>query len=131
MSCFAVIQVNQDQGDGYINGMTCVKTFPTESEAEDYIQSEQRIEVRAWLIREEYIEDWVDKIDIPGTDYQAWKELLGDNMPAVALLWAPESFKKNMTSYLVGNPHIKFERYNPPKAIHGSENLHVVEIKNE
>jgi len=110
---FIVVQVHQNYD--MVEGVDYIKSFSTEEEATAYIQKEKEKEEAAWKSRLEYIEQWVDAIECPETDYNGWKEYLKRYHPFGVMYVLPQNFKKNLKEYLRTHS-AEIEGYDPPKA---------------
>ena len=127
---FIVVQVDQDYD--YVQGVDYIDSFATEDEAKNYIKIKQELANETGLKRIKYIDDYVDKIEIPETDYNGWVEFL-KKFP----FWSyvlPQNFKQQLKSYLYQHTLVKLEGYDPPEkewseAHAASLNLFIIEIK--
>jgi len=128
---FAVIKVTIDRYDGMLEGAECLDTFATEQEATDLIQKIKEKQSNVWRERINYIENFVDKIELPKTEYQGWLEFLKQFHPFGIRYVFPKDFKREYKNYL-RNYNPKLEGYNPPyyNFNWNREDLVVVEIKN-
>ena len=123
---FIIVQVYQDYD--YVEGVGYIKSFPTEEEANTFIQEKREEQDAACKARRDYIEKWVDLIECPETDYHGWKEYLKQYHPFGARYVFPKDFKKELKGYLRTHP-AKLEGYDPPQANFNWDNLFVVEAE--
>ena len=123
---YAIIEVylNYD----YVEGVECAETFDTKEEAESKLKQIKDSISDAQKKRSEYIDEWVDEIELPETDYQGWVEYLKQFHPFGAMYVFPKDFKRGLKSYLRTYTNAKLEGYDPPPCVL-SRDLYVVEIK--
>ena len=127
---FIVVQVDQDYD--YVQGVDYIDSFATEDEAKNYIKTKQELAKETGLKRINYIDEYVNKIEVPDTDYHGWVEFLKE-FPFWSYVY-PKDFKKQLKCYLYQNHTVKLEEYDPPEkewseAHAASVNLFIVEIK--
>lgn len=113
MKCFAVIQIEQPDGE-YVEGAECIYAATTKQEAEAHHQKMKNDRDVAWKNRLDYIEKFVDDINLPETDYHGWLEYLKQYYPFGACYVMPKDFKKEFKGYLRTHTPITLEGYNPP-----------------
>jgi len=123
---FIVVQVDQDYD--YVEGVRYIASFPTEDAADAFIQEKNEEQNAKWRARLDYIEQWVDAIEVPETDYHGWVEYLKQYHPFGAMYVFPKDFKKELKGFLRTHHSATIEGYNPPPADHRWNGLHVVEI---
>jgi hypothetical protein len=127
MKCFAVIRVDQDYD--YVEGAECIAAFPTEQEANDLVQKMKDERDASWKQKMEYVEEFVDNINPPETDYQGWVEYL-KQYPFGGRYVMPQNFKNHLKGYLRTHHYlVELDGYDPPSIILEWNNLFVVEIK--
>lgn len=124
---FIVVKVFSDYD--YTEYVDYIGKFSTEEEANYFIQSKKDEQNSDWKIRRDYIDKWVDTLELPETDYNGWKEYLTQYYPFGARYVMPKDFKKELKYYLNTNHPANFKNYNPPPADLRWSNLFVVEIK--
>ena len=123
---FIVVQV--DQSYDYVEGVNYVQSFPTEDEAIAFVQEKEKEQSAAWRARLDYIENWVDALELPETDYNGWVEYLKQYHPFGVRYVLPQDFKKNLKGYLKTHHSAKIDGYYPPPANFKWNGLHIVEI---
>ena|ERR1019366_344456 len=126
MTIFAVIRVRQCCED--VEGCDCVMTYPTEQEAQDYVQKEKDEWATTWNKKREYVEAFVENIKLPDTDYKGWLEFLETYKDYLGRYTFPKDFKKELTSSLIRR-EAKLEGFSPPAVTGSFNNLFVVEIR--
>lgn len=124
---FIVVQVDQDYD--YVEGVRHIASFPTEDAADAFKQEKEEEQNAKWRARLDYIEQWVDAIELPETDYHGWVEYLKQYHPFGARYVFPKDFKKNLKGYLKTHHSAIIDGYNPPLADFKWSGLHIVEIK--
>jgi hypothetical protein len=100
--------------------------FTTRKEAYQYIVNRLGAQNSLWNARWDYIDKWVDAIEVPEMDYKEWLEYL-KKYKLSGSTWTPKNFKENLISYLKSSYSVDIEGYNPPHADFGSNNLFIVE----
>ncbi len=125
---FAVLRIDQWY-DG-VEGIECIDAFPTEEEANQLKQSMEKERDESYRKKIEYIENFVDNIVLPETDYQGWLEFLPKYFGKGCMYVFPKDFKRELKPYL-NNYEPKLEGFNPPQKISGWDHLWVVEIKSK
>jgi hypothetical protein len=129
---FAIIEVDQCYEE--INSLECIKTFSTEPEANDFVKQMCDDRNAAWKKRMDYIEEFVDAIDLPDADdvdYEGWKEYLKQYSPFGERYVFLKDFKKELKGYLRTHYNNTIEGYDPPPSVAWDRNLFVVEIGGE
>lgn len=125
--CFSVVYVDQSYDDVF--GVECIASFDTEQEANDFksrLAEEYGISCKK---RQEYIENFVENIVIPETDYKGWLGFLPQFFGAGHRHISPKEFKGSLRSYLYQH-RPKIEGYDPPEIVgYRFYSLFVVEIK--
>ena len=126
---FIVVQANVDYD--YVESVSYVASFPTYVAADIFIQEKKAEQNRDRLARFEYIEKWVDAIEIPETDYEGWMKFL-DQWDNFMRNKNPQNFKKELKAFLRTSNHRfnnhYFNQYDPPSADFRCNNLFIVEI---
>ena len=122
---FIVVKVDQDYD--YVEGVNYIDSFLTEDEANAFVQEKSQEQTSAWRKRMDYIEEWVDAIEPPVTDYNGWKEYLVQYHPFGGRYVMPKDFKKELKGYLRTHHSAKLEGYDPPLADFRWNGLHVVD----
>jgi len=123
---FIVVQVDQDYE--FVEGVRHIKSFSTKDEADKFVKEKKEENLTAWQARLDYIEQWVDALDLPETDYNGWKEYLVQYHPFGKIYVTPKYFKKNLKGYLRTHHSVTIEGYNPPLADPKYNGLHIIEI---
>lgn len=127
MSCFVIVQVDQDYD--YIEGVNFVDVFKTEEEAVAYILNAENKDKESHRIFAKYVDEWVDSIKILKTDnYNEWKEFVNKYMCCFAPAFKEEGFKEELRIYLKSRSITKLKGFNPPKCTHDGYNLFIVEV---
>lgn len=121
-----VLDIRQTYGDGYIEGVEHLASFATEQEANDYVLFLKERKRASWAVRLKYIEEFVDSIVIPETDYNGWKEFL-KSYGIEHLNLRPDNFREGMKRYL-NDYSPELNGFNPPKSIRDYDNLFVLKI---
>lgn len=134
MNKFAVIHVILDYD--YVEDVEWIATFDSEQEANEHIESLRTRRNTAWANRVEYIEKWVEQIDVPTddtADYGSFVQSWVDNNPNYHFVHnyiCRSRFKDELMRYLKRYYGAQFPGYNPPtKDTVLPTDLHVVEIK--
>ena len=124
---FAVVLADRDYD--YIRGIECVETFYTESEAEGFVKDLIYQRDSSCKERVDYIDSFVEAIELPETDYHGWLEFLKQFHPFGDTYVFPKDFKEIFKRYLFDHSYTA-EGYNPPKWLFCNANDYfVVEIK--
>lgn len=130
MENFIVVQV--DQNYDYVEGVRYIARFSTEDAANAFIQEKNEEQDVKWKKRIDYIEQWVDSIQLPeDIDYNSWFQYLEKYHPfsASPTKVSPKDFHKDLKGYLRIHHSVTIEGYDPPLADFQWNGLHVVEIK--
>lgn len=129
MNNFIVVEANQSYE--HIEEIVYVENFDTKEQAQIYIENINIEQAASFQIRKKYIEDWVDAIEIPETDYHGWIDFYSQYIFRNTYVF-PKDFKNELKNCLInGYGYVKgnkFENYNPPKKCRFS-NLFIVSIK--
>ena len=88
---FIVVRV--DQNYDYVEGVRYIRSFPTEEEANAFIQEKNEEHKSAWRSKMDYIDAWVDALELPQTDRHGWLEYLKQYQIRDS---SPQDFKKNL-----------------------------------
>lgn len=120
---FTVIKIIQYYED--IDEVKCVEVCQTEDEANDLaIKFKDEID-EAWRKRIEYVNSFVDNIQIPELDYHGWLKWI-ETWPGVPCTIRPEGFKSHLRSSLIRDYTLDNKDYNPPKVEHGYASFYVL-----
>ena len=85
----------------------CIKSFSTEDEANGYRRAIEDRRDSDWRTRCEYIDQWVEAMELPKTDYNGWLEYLKQYHPFGASYVFPKDFKLALKNYLRNYHEVK------------------------
>jgi len=130
---YIVIQIDLDYD--YCMGAGFVEGFEAEDEADAFIAEKRALQDAAWKARCDYIEGWVDAIEVPEKvcpdDWQKFLKKYG--YPGRV---SPSSFKNMFKNYLrqygttpEESDAVGLKDYKPPYADFQWSELHVVNLK--
>lgn len=125
---FIVVKVETDYD--YVEDVFYVEKFKTKEEAVKFISDRKEKQNSDWSARCKYVEQWVDAIELPETDYNGWKEFLKtwNAFCHPDRYIRRKDFKNQFKDYLM-KYSFKFEGYNPPEVNFNSNNLFIIEVK--
>lgn len=113
-----------------------VKTFDTYLEASQYIEIEQLKETNQFLMRCDYVDKYLEKIEMPQSPVspEKWQEFIGSYTELVGTLATPTSLKNGLRSRMVDPGYDKrcgelFDNFKPPILSRKASELHVLEVK--
>lgn len=123
---FAVIEVDSDYD--YINGLECIKTFPSEAEAQKFIDDAREIRDNSYRIRSNYIDEYIKSFEFEDIDnHEDWLKFLSQ-FPGIDIIMTHKgNFHSKLRDY-IGNRYTP-PGFNPPDVITFGTCLHIVEIK--
>lgn len=131
MNNFIVVQAHLDYD--YVEGVDYIAKFNSEEEANKFISDKKEKQDAEWSARCNYINEWVDAIELPETDYNGWKEFLATwgtfSHPSKYIY--PKDFKNEFKRFLMQYYSFSFEGYNPPAFHFHASNLFIIEVKDE
>lgn len=111
---FVVVRV--DSCYDCIEGVDFVKEFDSEQAAQAYIEDLKQKESTALLARRNYIDNWVDSLEVPELNYTEWRQYLKKYFSGRYVV--PDSFKQELKYSLYENKEsIELENFNPPERI--------------
>lgn len=112
---FAVIHVDRDYD--FIDGVECLFTSETEAESETFMEKKKEEIESTWIAREKYIEDFVDKIEIPeNLSYQEWMKFLSKDFIFLTRdSCTTTNFKKQLKNAMRNGYGKNLESFNPPQ----------------
>ena len=122
---FVVVRVNSHYD--CIEGVDFVKEFDSEQAAQAYIDELTQKEKTAFLARKNYIDNWVDSLEVPELNYPEWCQYLKKYFSFRYV--TPPSFKEELKHSLYkNNENIELENFNPPeRTIFLAWQLHIME----
>ncbi len=122
---YAVIQVQLSYD--FIEGVDFIAKFDTEEQADAFKDEKVSEQREQWVKKCNYINNWVEAIEVPQTDYNEWREFCEKYHPFAQRHIRPQEFKEAFKDYLKKYRYT-FEGYNPPECHFKWNNLFVVEI---
>lgn len=123
---FAVIKV-YSWYDGP-EDVECLGTFSTSEEAEAHIKTIKEIQRNSWLKKKEYIDNYVDNIQMPEAGYDNWLKFIQGYFGEQCSYVFPKDFKDHLKGGL-SKGTIKVKDCNPPEHDSNYLYLFVLEIK--
>ena len=131
MKKYAVIQAWQDYD--HIESLECIKTVNTKKEGNDFIKSERDRQDAEWKKRFDYIEKFVDDLDLRNMNGDKWDKYVNkfhyfdkNITSSYGRKMFKTRMKMNLRIQIVG---IELEGYNPPDYSVGANNLFIVKLK--
>lgn len=127
MTIYAVIDVDQDYD--YVVGAACLASFSTEPEANGLIKRMRDESAAAWKFRLEYIDKFVEAVEVPEPKtHQEWQDWVM-KYPVYANHTHPKNFKEHLRDSLRKGHGLTLEEYAPPPRGGNCNNLFVVTIE--
>lgn len=127
MECYAVVKVCNNYDE--VDNVECVKVFPIEQEANDFIQESREKAKESYLERYRYIENFVENLNPPEMDYFEWVQYLEKYLNKNCRYVQPTEFKQVLKRHLHSG-YFTPEGFDPPKN-YTMDNLFVVKIEHE
>jgi hypothetical protein len=125
MQKWAVVQVEQDHDN--VEGVECLATFSTEQEAHVEMQRRRDDSRYALVKHNAYISEFVDKIELPDTNYAGWLAFL--ETLGICRHWEKRCFRENYSLHLRTGGATPLAGFKPPPLPKSSRGLFVMEIK--
>jgi len=122
---YIIVQVDQDYGQ--VVGVRYIESFEDKESANAFILGKNEQRIAEWKNRLEYIEQWVDAIELPETDYHGWIKYLEQYHPFGVMYVTPDDFKENLMSYLTTHS-VKLNEYEPPPVDLECNGFHIVKM---